>query len=360
MTTPTIGCPMHNSSDRARAFDPFGAAFQADPPGSLRWARDGEPVFYSEVLNYWVITRYDDVKAVFRDNIAFSASVALEKMVPPTPEAAEILKTYAFDLRKTLVNEDEPVHMERRRALLGAFAPDALRAHEAMVRRLVRERVDAMIDAGEADLVTALLWEVPLTVALHFLGVPESDMAKLREFSVAHTLNVWGHPNVVQQIDLAHGVGRFWAYCGEVLTRMKADPDGHGWMHDMIRANREIPDIVTDNYLHSMLMAIIVAAHETTSLAGANMMRRMLGDRAAWAAVCRNPDLIPNAVEECLRHSGSMVAWRRLALRDVEVGGVAIPAGARLLLVAASPTTTRASSKTPTIWTCGATTPPRI
>lgn len=330
------GCPMHQSSDRARAFDPFGPAFQSDPPGALAWARDGEPVFYSEVLNYWVVTRYADIKAVFRDNLTFSASVALEKMVPPTAEAVEILKTYAFDLRKTLVNEDEPIHMERRRALLDAFSPAALESHEAMVRALVRDRVDAIIDTGEADLVKALLWEVPLTVALHFLGVPESDMGKLREFSVAHTLNVWGKPSDDEQAELAHGVGRFWAYCGAVLERMKANPDGHGWMHDMIRANREIPEIVTDNYLHSMLMAIIVAAHETTALAGANMMRRMLGDRAAWRAVCRNPDLIPNAVEECLRHSGSQVAWRRVTTTDTTVGGVPIPKGARLLIVSAS------------------------
>ena len=69
------GCPMHQSSDRARAFDPFGPAFQSDPPGALAWARDGEPVFYSEVLNYWVVTRYADIKAVFRDNLTLKSGI---------------------------------------------------------------------------------------------------------------------------------------------------------------------------------------------------------------------------------------------------------------------------------------------
>lgn len=328
-----MGCPF---SDRARNFDPFGPAYQADPPGALAWSRAAEPVFFSEVLGYWVVSRYDLIKDIFRDPITFSPRNALEKITPPTPESLAVLQSYGFDLRRTLVNEDEPVHLERRRALIDAFAPDRLEAHKPMVRRLVRERVDAIIDRGEADLVEALLWEVPFLVALHFLGVPEDDHQKLRAFSVAHTLNTWGRPTPAEQIELAHGVGRFWQYSGQVLARMQADPDRPGWMYDMIRANRVNPEVVTDNYLHSMLMAIIVAAHETTALAAGNMIRRLLEDREAWETLCREPGLIPNAVEECLRHSGSVVAWRRVATRDVEVGGVPIPEGGRILMVTAS------------------------
>ncbi|MCC5989577.1 MAG: cytochrome P450/oxidoreductase [Pararhodobacter sp.] len=327
------GCPF---SPQARRFDPFGPEYQADPADALRFSREGEPVYFSEVLNHWVVSRYDDIKAVFRDNITFSPANALEKITPPTDEALAVLKQYDFNLQRTLVNEDEPVHTERRRALLGAFAPEALAAHGTRVRALVRERVDAIIDKGRADLVQALSWEVPFLVALNFLGVPEDDHEKLRAFSVAHTLNTWGRPTPEEQIEIAHGVGRFWQYSGAVLERMKAEPAGQGWMHDMIRANRENPEVVTDNYLHSMMMAIIVAAHETTALAGGNMMRRLLEDRTAWEAVCARPELIPNAVEECLRHSGSVVAWRRVATVDAEIGGVVIPRGGKILMVTAS------------------------
>lgn len=329
----TQGCPF---SQAARRFDPFAPAYQADPSEALRFSREAEPVFFSEVLGHWVVSRYDDIKAIFRDNITFSPANVLEKITPPSEAMLAVLRSYDFNLQRTLVNEDEPVHTERRRALMGAFAPEALDAHGPRVRALVLERVDAMINAGEADLVEALLWEVPFLVALAFLGVPEDDHEKLRAFSVAHTLNTWGRPTPEEQIEIAHGVGRFWRYAGEVLERMKADPDGCGWMHDMIRANRENPDVVTDNYLHSMMMAIIVAAHETTAMAGANMMRRLLEDRAAWEGVCAQPALIPNAVEECLRHSGSVVAWRRVATRNTRIAGVTIPQGGKILMVTAS------------------------
>ena len=72
--TPT-GCPV---SARAAEFDPFEDGYQQDPPEYVRWAREKEPIFYSPKLGYWVITRYDDIKAVFRDNITFSPSNALE------------------------------------------------------------------------------------------------------------------------------------------------------------------------------------------------------------------------------------------------------------------------------------------
>ncbi|WP_299362973.1 cytochrome P450/oxidoreductase [uncultured Paracoccus sp.] len=331
------GCPF---SARARSFDPFGPEYQADPAEALRWSREAEPVFFSETLGYWVVSRYDDIKAIFRDPITFSPAVALEKITPPTPEAVAVLARAGYAMNRTLVNEDEPAHMARRRVLMDAFTPEALAAHVPMVRDLVRARLDAIIDAGQSDLVADLLWDVPLTVALKFLGVPPDDMEKLRQFSVAHTVNTWGRPSPDQQIAVAEGVARFWQYSGEVLARMSAEVDAgepvHGWMYDMIAKNRVMPDIVTDSYLHSMMMAIIVAAHETTALAAANAFRRLLADRPQWDAICADPALIPAAIEECLRHSGSVVAWRRIATADATVAGVTIPKGGRILMVTAS------------------------
>lgn len=107
-------------------------------------------------------------------------------------------------------------------------------------------------------------------------------------------------------------------------------------MYDSIRAHFEHPDVVPESYLRSMMMAILVAAHETTSFATANAFRALLSDESAWRDLCANPALIPSAVEECLRLAGSAVAWRRIATAPTEVGGVAIPEGGKLLLVQAS------------------------
>ncbi len=330
--TPT-GCPV---SSRAAGFDPFEDGYQQDPPEYVRWAREQEPIFYSPKLGYWVVTRYENIKAIFRDNITFSPSIALEKITPTGDEANAVLASYGYAMNRTLVNEDEPAHMPRRRVLMDPFTPEELKHHESMVRRLSREYVDRFIDDGKADLVDQMLWEVPLTVALHFLGVPEEDMDTLRKYSIAHTVNTWGRPKPEEQVAVAHAVGNFWQFAGKVLEKMRKDPSGHGWMKYGIRKQMEHPEIVTDSYLHSMMMAGIVAAHETTANATANAIKLLLQHPTVWREICEDPSLIPNAVEECLRHNGSVAAWRRLATKDVQIDGIDIPAGSKLLIVMSS------------------------
>ncbi|MEX1663167.1 cytochrome P450/oxidoreductase [Thioclava sp. 15-R06ZXC-3] len=327
------GCP---ASEMAAQFDPFEGPYLVDPAEALRWSRDQLPVFYSPKLGYWVVSRYDDIKAVFRDPILFSPKNVLEKITPPTKEAVEVLRGYDYAMDRTMVNEDEPAHMARRRALIDHFLPERLERQQEMVRQLTRERIDAFIDSGRVELIDAMLYEVPLLVALHFLGVPEDEIATLRTFSLAHSVNTWGKPTPEQQVQVAHDVGRFWQYAGEVIEKMRAETAGDGWMHYTIRKNAEMPEIVTDSYVHSMMMAIIVAAHETTSLASANMFKTLLSHRSAWEDICADPSLIPNAVEECLRYAGSIVAWRRQTTGPATVGGVDLPEGAKLLIVQAS------------------------
>ncbi|MFD0667459.1 cytochrome P450/oxidoreductase [Ramlibacter sp. MAHUQ-53] len=327
------GCPV---SANAAAFNPFEPAYMQAPGEYLRWAREQEPVFWSPQLGYWVVTRYEDVKAVFRDNLLFSPAIALEKITPATPQVMEILQSYGFAMNRTMVNEDEPDHMERRRLLMDAFLPERLVGYEPMVRALARQYMDRFIDNGRADLVGEMFYEIPLNIALKFLGVPDDGAEQLRQFAVAHTLNTWGRPTPQEQLEIAHNVGRFWQTAQGILDGMMAQPDGEGWMYETIRQYRKHPGIVTLSYLRSMMMAILAAAHETTSNATANAFMTLLSHRQAWEDICANPALIPNAVEECLRVAGSIIAWRRVATADATVGGVAIPKGGKLLIVQAS------------------------
>lgn len=331
-------CPFgFGSGSRATdSFDPFSLDYQLNPGEHAKWARENEPIFYSEDLGYWVVTRYADVQEVFRDNITYSPSEALEKITPLTDEAKQILADHDFALRRTLVNEDEPDHTARRRALGGAFDTEHLIEHEEMVRRLVAERIDRFIDDGRVDLVPGLLYEVPLMVAFHFLGVPEHDMDLLHKYSVAHTVSTWGKPTDEEQVEIADSVGKFWQLAGNILEELRQTPDADGWMPMSIRVQKEQPDVVTDSYLHSMMMAGIVAAHETTAFSGANTMKLLLEDREIWELLCEKPELIPNAIEESLRLSGGVAAWRRITTRPTTLGGIDLPEGARILMVSAA------------------------
>jgi cytochrome P450 len=86
----------------------------------------------------------------------------------------------------------------------------------------------------------------------------------------------------------------------------------------------------------SICYSLSFAGHETTTNLILNGLRQLLGRPELWDELRKDPSLIENAVEEVLRRDTSVVAWRRSTTRPVEVAGVEIPEGARLMLLLAS------------------------
>ncbi|MCT2583120.1 cytochrome P450 [Actinophytocola gossypii] len=325
-------CPV---SGIAGNFDPFGAEYQTDPPGMLRAARHHQPVFYSEDLDYWVVTRYRDIKATFRDSSRFSASIALDPITPLRQPVVELLRSYRFAPGPVLTNEDDPVHRARRKALAEPLLSRSVAKLENRIRALVSDYLDDIVPRGAADLVDDLLWDVPAIVGLLVVGVPDEDIDRARNYSIKLGMFTWGRPTLEHQLEIADQVGQWWTLAGELVERLKRT-GGTGWVPHAIDVQRTRPELVTDNHLQNMLMSGLVAAHETTTNAAGNALRYLLEHREAWAELCGDSTLIPNAVEECLRFSSSVQCWRRRALVDVPVGGTVIPAGGKVLLMIGS------------------------
>lgn len=102
-------------------------------------------------------------------------------------------------------------------------------------------------------------------------------------------------------------------------------------MSDLVRFQAE-GDEITDHEIASFLYSLLFAGHETTTTLISNTVRELLANDE-FAHVAEDPELIPGAIDEVLRVSGSIVAWRRHAERDGEVAGVPIPAGSKVLLL---------------------------
>lgn len=336
LRTPT-GCPV---SGMAAGFDPFQDAFQTAPGASLAEARREEPVFYNPMLDYWVVTRYDDVRQILRDNDTFSASITLDPLVPLHYEAVEILVRHRFNPGISLVNEDPPSHPPHRAAHQEPFKGRSVERLAPRMREVVTEHIDRFVAKGHADLVAGLFHPVPSTIALLFMGIPEEDIDACRRFALNQTVFTFGRPDREEQKRVSESMGAYWEFAGGLVARLKraaeSDPDAEGWLPHLIRAQREQPELVTDNVLQTTAMSGLLAAHETTTNASAEGIRTLLEHPDVWERLCREPEAIPRAVEECLRHGSTVVSWRRKATRDVEVGGVRIPAGARLMLMLAS------------------------
>jgi cytochrome P450 len=144
----------------------------------------------------------------------------------------------------------------------------------------------------------------------------------------------WGDLTDEEQIPHAHNLVEYWQECLR-LVRDAHETDPDSLVGDLVRAQRDGEEI-SDHEIASVCYSLLFAGHETTTTLISNALRVLLGHPEQWQRLVEEPARIPAAIDEVLRYSPSIVAWRRKALRDAVVGGVDIPAGAELLLVMGS------------------------
>src|SRR5215469_8202088 len=130
----TQRCPVSHISANFDAFD-------GDSYGFYARARREEPVFYSPQLDYWVVTRYEDVERVMLDSETFSAANVLELFKPLCPEALKIAVDSGVRISPSIVDEDPPIHTRKRKALRGPFSASSIARLEPRVRQLVTHSI---------------------------------------------------------------------------------------------------------------------------------------------------------------------------------------------------------------------------
>ena len=317
------------------AFDPLSEAYLADPYPYLTEAREAAPAFYSASIQHWVVTRYADVRHAFRTPAEFSAVNANSPLLPPCPAAVRALEEGGFAAVPTLANVDPPAHTRVRRLANIAFTPKRVAQMEPFIRDLVVRFCVERLQRGRADLVRDLAWELPALVLFRVLGISDDDVARVKAGSWSRILFVYGRADETEQVRAAEGMAAFWRYAEDLVTKREQtprddftsalaharDPDGQG---------------LTRQQATTVVLNLLFAGHETTTGLLGNAFRRLLGDRPSWDSVVRDPSLIPNAVEEVLRLDSSVIAWRRRTLQAVDIGGIAVPAAANVLLLIGS------------------------
>ena len=310
-------------------FDPFGAEFQSDP---ARTMRDAQPVFYSEIFGWCVVTWFADIRAVFSDTQSFSSQNFAAPVVPLATAAVEKLAEYDYVPARSLSTIDEPIHLLRRRKLAEPFKAKNTGVWEPRIREVQTEYIDRFADRGHADLVSDLFWEAPAVVAMDFMGIPQEDREKVKTYGEGLMHFLFGRPTEQDQVETADMIGRSQQYARELFARLKEDPSGPGFLPMAVRAYLAEPDVFDEDFIVALGVNTLAAAHETTSGSLANAVVLLLSHLDAWDAICADPTLIPGAAEECLRVSPSLVTNRRLCVKDTVIGGVPIPAGAQVLL----------------------------
>jgi len=324
-----------DSSDSMRLgerFDPFHDPYLADPYPFFAEAQTATPVFYSPLLDYWVVTRYHDIRQVFQTPQLFSAVNALAPIQPICPAAEQILTQGGFRPVQTLTNNDPPAHTRVRRLANVAFTPRRVAAMESFIREVTVRFVTDRLASGRADLIRDLAWELPALVIFRVLGIPDDDVARVKAGAESRLLFMWGRPTEAEQTQLARSMAAFWRYAEALVADRASEPRDDFTSDLLIARDRDAPAL-TQPEVTTIVYGLLLAGHETTTGLLGNSFRQLLTERHAWDEICLDPTLIPNAIEEVLRLDSSVITWRRKTTQAVEIGGVSIPAGANLLLL---------------------------
>jgi len=208
-----------------------------------------------------------------------------------------------------------------RRLATIAFTPRRVAAMEPLVRELTAQSVEKRLSSGRADLIRDPAWDLPALVIFRVLGIPDEDVARVKAGAESRLLLMWGRPNEDEQIRLVEGMAAFWRYA-ETLVASRAEQCRDDFTSDLLLARDGDLPALNHQEVTQIVYELLFAGHETTTGLIGNALRRLLTERHAWEEICRDPSLIPNAIEEVLRFDSSVIAWRRKTTEAVEIGGV--------------------------------------
>lgn len=315
----------------APAFEPFDGPLLADPyPFFHEWL-ESSPVFFAEEIGYWVVSRYDDCRRVLHDYEVFTAANALSPVTPPCTGAATALREGGLRSIPTLTNVDPPAHTRTRRIAHKAFTPRRVRDMEGVIRDIVRAFLARRPYGETSDFVADISWALPAQVLFTILGVSDDELVAVKTGATNRLKFMFGKANEEEQLDIAARTAAFWMFCEELANARRAQP-----RDDFISDIVHTPDAdgfpLSQQEASTILFGLLLAGHETTTNLLTNGCRRLLEHRPSWKALCGDPTLIPNAVEEILRFDSSVVHWRRKTTQSVVLSDVAIPADANLLV----------------------------
>ena len=318
----------------ADEYNPLSPAALADPYPLYARAHRESPVFFSPRFNLWIVTRYEDIWVALRDPATFSSALSTTVGTTVPPEVEAVLAEGWGEI-STLVTSDPPAHTRFRSLINKAFTPRRVAERTGRIQEIANELVGGFEAEGRIDLLLRFAHPLPMTVIAEILGVPHRDLDRFKRWSDDAVERLSAELPIERQIRCARSIVEFQHYFSERLDEREREPRDD-MLTDLLNARIEGTAPLSRGEQLSILQQILVAGNETTTNLIANMVVLLLERPEAWRAVCAEPDRAGAAVEEALRMESPVQGLFRSTTREVELGGVRIPAGAHLQLLYAA------------------------
>ncbi|UCZ61109.1 cytochrome P450 [Mycolicibacterium phocaicum] len=304
--------------------DPYSYDFHEDPYPYYRRLRDEAPIYRNDKLNFWALSRHEDVLRGFRNSTALSNKhgVSLDP-ISRNDEAHRVMSFLALD---------DPAHLRLRTLVSKGFTPRRIRELEGRVTEIAVQHLDEALQHNTFDYVDDFAGKLPMDVISELMGVPQEDRVRIRALADGVMHREDGTADIPASAMAASGELLMY-YADMVKQRRKSLSD------DLTSALVEAEidgDKLTDDEIMAFLFLMVIAGNETTT--------KLLANAAYWgyqnpdqlAPVFDDHELISPWIEETLRYDTSSQLLARAVVEDLEFYGTTVPAGDVLILLAGS------------------------
>jgi cytochrome P450 len=312
-------------------YDPYDYVIDADPYPVWKRLRDEAPVYHNEKLDFYALSRYDDVLNGLLDTDTFLSSHGI---------MLEIITDEPYGI-PMMIMMDPPEHTKLRKLVARAFTPRRIGDLEHKIRELANDLFDAVEGEDEFDYIERFAGLLPPTVILSLVGYPEGHAQQFKELTDQSL-------HVDEGTTTTHGQAR-----REILNENgEINNEAFAMIPELIEARLKDPqdDLLTglvhaeiedDGTTRKLTLEEILAFMQLISSAGTETVARLLGFGVVTLQrfpdqrqlLLDDPSLMGNAVEELMRFEAPSPTQSRWVARDVELHGVTIPRGAKLSLL---------------------------
>ena len=306
-----------------------GRFYAADPYPTYRQLRDETPVYRDAVNGLWGISRYHDIVDIEKNTARYTSSNGSRPRIVGDVSS---------------INNDDPLHQNKRRLVARRFTPRSVKQHEDHVRGIVTDLIDAVAPNGACDVVRDLAAPLPARVIAEMLGFPSELAPKCREWSEVTMLSGGTYPadggDPQPSEATMTAVLEFATVALDTLAARRREPRDDlisVWAHTDV----EFPDgtkrpLNDDEIVHEALLLLDGGAETTRTVIG-TMVLELTRHPDQHAKLAADPGLLgQSGVEEFIRWVTPILNMRRTATEDHELHGQTIAAGDELLLMYSS------------------------
>jgi cytochrome P450 len=224
----------------------------------------------------------------------------------------------------SLLGLDPPEHTRLRRLVSAGFTPRSVAALRPRVEEIATGLLRDL-DGPVVDVMPRFASVLPVLVICEVLGVPTAERERFTVWGDKLAVTLDGTASSRAQREGQAALRELQGWFEALFDERRRDPGDD--LVSRLLAVSEDGDVLSARELMATCLLLLAAGFETTVNLLGNGTKALLAHPEQVALLREEPERLPDAVEEMLRYDAPVQLTARIAVRDVEVSGEAVPRG---------------------------------